>query len=94
MPDQLEAIYVAANERREKEELQALEEAKKAAKDNYYKTTLGYGLGLAGNVAGIMIAVKRKSGFWGGVGWFLVVGLAGSAAGYVVGSIIDGKPKD
>lgn len=61
-------------------------------RQNYYKSTLSYGLGMAGNVAGIIVAVKRKSGFLGGVGWFLVLGLAGGAAGYVIGSVVDGKP--
>lgn len=63
------------------------------AKNNYYKNTMMYGFGLAGNVAGILLAVHRKSGFWGGVGWFLIGGLAGSATGFVIGSILDGKPK-
>ena len=32
------------------------------------KAVLVSGLSLLGAVAGIIIAVKRKSGFWGGVG--------------------------
>jgi hypothetical protein len=63
------------------------------AKVNYYKTTLAYGLGIAGNVAGILIAIKRKSGFLGGVGWFLLIGAAGTAAGFIAGSVLDGRPK-
>lgn len=51
------------------------------------------GLGGLGNVAGIVIAVKRKSGFWGGVGWFLVAGMAGSMVGYVATSIIPDSPE-
>lgn len=64
-----------------------------AVRNNYYKNTMMYGFGLAGNVAGILLAVHRKSGFWGGLGWFLVGGLAGSATGFVIGSVLDGKPK-
>jgi Na+/alanine symporter len=84
--DQLHAEMEAADQKR-------IQAAKDAAKANYYKNTLTAGLGLAGNVAGIVLAVHRKSGFWGGVGWFIVCGLAGSAVGYVAGSMIDGKPK-
>jgi Na+/alanine symporter len=84
--DQIQAQMKADEDKR-------LQAAKDAAKANYYKNTLTAGLGLAGNVAGIVLAVHRKSGFWGGVGWFIVLGLAGSATGYVVGSMIDGKPK-
>lgn len=64
-----------------------------AGKNDYYKTTLRAGLGLAGGVAGIFLAIHRKSGFWGGVGWWIVGGMAGGAAGFLVGSIADGKPK-
>ncbi len=77
----------------------AAEEAKnkgaadQIVKDNYYKWALSYGLGTVGCVAGIMLAIKRKSGFWGGVGWFIVGSMAGSGVGYVIGSVIDGKPK-
>lgn len=39
-----------------------------------------------GNVTGILIAVHRKSGFWGGAGWFLVCGMAGGAIGWIVTS--------
>jgi hypothetical protein len=70
----------------------ARQKALEATRANYYKNTLTAGLGLAGNVLGIIIAVHRKSGFWGGAGWFIVCGLAGTATGYVAGSIIDGKP--
>ena len=61
--------------------------------NNYYKTALGSGLGLLGGVAGVFIAIRRKSGLLGGVGWFFLIGTAGSAVGYVIGGIIDGKPK-
>lgn len=64
------------------------------AKNNYYKTMLRGGMFSLGATAGIIVAVKRKSGFWGGVGWFFVLGIAASAVGFLVGSIIDGKPKD
>lgn len=47
-----------------------------------------YGMAGLGNVAGIIVAVKRKSGFWGGAGWFLLGGLAGAALGYVAASMI------
>ncbi len=67
--------------------------ADKLVKDNYYKMTLSYGLGTVGCIAGIVLAVKRKSGFWGGIGWFIAGSIAGSGAGYVIGSVIDGKPK-
>lgn len=63
------------------------------ARANYYKLTLSWGLGFAGNVAGVLVAIKRKSGFWGGLGWFLLLGAAGAAVGYVAGTVIDGKPK-
>lgn len=52
------------------------------------KTMLATGIGIAGNVTGILIAVKRKSGFWGGVGWFALGGLAGAALGYIVYSML------
>ena len=58
------------------------------------KKTLMYGLGLAGNATGIIIAVARKSGFWGGVGWFLLGGLCGAAAGYIITSAIPDDKKD
>lgn len=64
-----------------------------AGKNDYYKTTLRYGLGLVGAVGGILLAVHRKSGFWGGVGWWFVGSMAGGATGFVIGSIVDGKPK-
>ncbi len=67
--------------------------ADKAIQENYYKVTLSAGLGLLGSAAGIMLAVKRKSGIWGGIGWFILLGMAGSGIGYVAGSVIDGKPK-
>ena len=47
---------------------------------------LRWGLGSLGAVAGILVAVKRKSGFWGGAGWWILGGMAGSAIGWVVTS--------
>lgn len=47
------------------------------------KLVLARGIGMAGSVAGIAIAIHRHSGFWGVVGWFFLGGLAGSAIGYV-----------
>lgn len=44
------------------------------------------GLSLLGSVAGIVVAVKRKSGFWGGLGWFIVGGMAGTAVGWIATS--------
>ena len=85
--DQMKADMAAENKA-------ALDAARLNAKNNYYKTTLGWGLGAAGNVAGILVAIKRKSGFWRGVGWFFLLGFAGSATGLVIGSVLDGKPKD
>jgi uncharacterized membrane protein YfcA len=55
------------------------------------KSQLVFGLGAAGNVAGILVAIKRKSGFWRGVGWFLLLGAAGSALGYVASSMVPDK---
>lgn len=46
------------------------------------------GLSLAGGVTGILVAVHRKSGFWGGVGWFFLLGAAGTAVGYVAAAAI------
>lgn len=51
------------------------------------------GFALAGNVSGIALAVKRKSGFWGGVGWFLLGGMAGAAVGFLITSVIPGENK-
>ena len=80
-------------ENEEKMKFFAAEGQKLDQRNNYYKTTLSYGGAMAGNVAGVLLAIKRKSGFWGGVGWFFLLGMAGAAAGYVVGSVLDGKPK-
>jgi hypothetical protein len=38
----------------------------------------------AGNIAGLIAAYKRRSGFWGYVGYFLVGGLLGSLVGVVI----------
>ena len=47
------------------------------------------GCSMLGGVAGIYLAVKRKSGFWAGAGWFLLLGTAGTAVGYIVSSTIN-----
>jgi len=44
------------------------------------------GLSMLGSVGGILVAVKRKSGFWGGLGWFIVGSMAGGAVGWIVTS--------
>lgn len=54
------------------------------------KSVLVFGTATAGHVAGIIVAVKRKSGFWGGVGWFIVGGMAGAALGYILAAVIPG----
>lgn len=46
------------------------------------------GLAALGLVTGIIVAVKRKSGLWGGVGWSFVGNVAGAGLGYVVAAII------
>lgn len=52
-------------------------------------TLLTFGLSTLGSVAGIVVAVKRKSGFWGGFGWFILGGFAGVAIGEIIGSTMD-----
>lgn len=52
-------------------------------------TLLTSGLSLAGSVYGVLVAIKRKSGFWGGAGWFILGGLAGTAIGYVATSFMN-----
>ncbi len=52
------------------------------------KKTLIYGLGLAGNVTGIIVGKKRGNGFWGCVGWMLLGGLAGAAVGYIATAML------
>lgn len=47
---------------------------------------LRWGIGAMGSVAGILLAVHRKSGFWGGVGWWIVGGMAGGAIGWIATS--------
>lgn len=49
-------------------------------------TKLRFGIGALGSVAGILVAVHRKSGFWGGLGWWIVGGMAGGAIGWIVTS--------
>ena len=55
------------------------------------KYLLVSGLSTLGAVGGIVTAVKRKSGFIGGVGWFFALGIAGSAIGYVAVALLDKK---
>lgn len=55
----------------------------------YWRRNLGYGLSGIGLVGGIYFAVKRKSGFWGGLGWALLGSMAGSATGFFIGSFLD-----
>lgn len=47
---------------------------------------LATGLATAGAVTGVVVAVVRKSGFWGGMGWFLLGSIAGGALGAVINS--------
>ncbi len=58
------------------------------------KTVMVQGVAILGNVTGIIVAVKRKSGFWGGVGWFLLGGLAGAGIGFVMAAAIADKKVD
>ena len=58
------------------------------------KKALIVGMGALGNVAGILFAVKRKSGFWGGWGWLIVGGMAGAGVGYVTTAIIPDTEKE
>ncbi len=55
------------------------------------KNMLIYGLATVGFAAGIILAVHRKSGFWGGVGWSLVGNMAGAGIGYVAAAMIPSK---
>jgi len=52
-----------------------------------------YGLGAVGNAAGIITAIKRKSGFWGGLGLFIVGGMLMGGVGYVIASVIPDSDK-
>lgn len=45
------------------------------------------GLSTIGFVGGIVLAVHRKSGFWGGVGWAILGSSLGTGIGYVISSI-------
>ncbi len=55
---------------------------------NTRRLQLTYGIGAVGAIIGIVIAVKRKSGFWGGVGWWAGISTAGCAVGYGIGTAI------
>ncbi len=57
------------------------------------KNTLIAGLALAGNVTGIVLGVKRHSGFWGTVGWMMLGGLAGGAVGYITTAMFPTEEK-
>jgi len=52
-----------------------------------------YGLAAVAAVSGILLAIHRKSGFWGGVGWWIVGGMAGSAIGWVATAGMDETKK-
>jgi hypothetical protein len=47
------------------------------------------GLATLGHAAGIILAVHRKSGFWGGVGWFIVGGMVGGGLGYAITAMVN-----
>jgi hypothetical protein len=47
---------------------------------------LSYGLGTIGTVAGIVVAVKRKSGIWGCIGWAFLGSMAGGGIASVINS--------
>ena len=47
------------------------------------------GLSLLGGVGGIVYAMNKKKGFWGGVGLFFLGGFAGTALGYVISSTMN-----
>ncbi len=51
------------------------------------------GLSTIGSVAGIVVAIKRKSGILGGIGWFFLGGFAGAAVGQVINSTRTGYTK-
>ena len=61
-----------------------------ANKNNITKATLlTSGLSTLGIVGGVVFAVKRKSGFWGGLGWAIVGSMAGGGIGYVISSFMN-----
>jgi hypothetical protein len=60
-------------------------------KKTYYRKNLAQVGAIGGLAAGIMFGVKRKSGFWGTVGWALLFNIAGGIAGYGVGTLLDAK---
>lgn len=61
-----------------------------ANKNNITKATLlTSGLSTLGIVGGVVFAVKRKSGFWGGLGWAIVGSMAGGGVGYVISSFMN-----
>ena len=47
------------------------------------------GLSLLGGVGGIVYAMNKHKGFWGGVGLFFLGGFAGTALGYVISSTMN-----
>jgi hypothetical protein len=55
------------------------------------------GLSILGSVGGIVYAINKHKGFWGGVGLFFLGGFAGTAVGYIISSTMDlsiGSPDD
>tara|TARA_B100001093_G_scaffold367136_2_gene351965 strand:+ start:10311 stop:10679 length:369 start_codon:yes stop_codon:yes gene_type:complete len=60
------------------------------AKNSYALSGLKIGGGL-GNIAGIIYAIKVKSGFWKGFGFFALGGLTVGGVGYGIGSLIKKK---
>ena len=59
-------------------------------KNSYALSGLRIGGGL-GNIAGIIYAIKVKSGFWKGFGFFALGGLTVGGLGYGIGSLIKKK---
>jgi len=59
-------------------------------KNSYALSGLRIGGGL-GNIAGIIYAIKVKSGFWKGFGFFALGGLTLGGLGYGIGSLIKKK---
>lgn len=58
-------------------------------KDTYYRRNLKAGLSAVGFAAGIWLAIDKKAGFWGGVGYALLGSISGGAVGMLTGTIID-----
>ena len=52
-------------------------------------TLLTGGLSSIGFVTGIVVAIKRKSGFWGGFGWAILGSILGGGIGRVTSSLMN-----